>query len=331
MKAAVYKEYGNSEVLRIEQRDNPVPGENEVMVRVMASSVNFGDRIARNFSNLTFNEFNMPAIFFWLARVAFGFNTPKKETLGNEFAGIIEAVGKNVKKFQKGDPVFGYTGEKMGCYAQYICVAENGYIALKPGNISFEEAAGIPYGALMAMNILKKADIQTGYSILIIGASGGIGSAMVQLLKQKNAEVTGVCGRGRMEYVKAIGADRVIDYTTENIIDTTEKFNVVIDILGRNSFSKIKPLLKKNGLYLPVSFKAGKLMQMFWTKLFCNKKIICVLAVPAKEDMQTVAGWVGSGKLKCLPDKTFPLENISDAHRYAESGDRRGCILIKID
>ena len=194
MKAVVYTEYGDPDVLNIKEVEKPYPKGNEVLIRIHAVSVNYGDIIARNFKNISTKEFNMPLLFWILARFGFGLNNPKRKILGNTFAGEIETIGNDVKQFREGEQVFGYTGEKMGGYAEYLCMPENGIIAVKPSNMTYEEASVIPYGTIMALNLLKKANIQKGQKVLIIGASGGIGSAAVQLAKHHfGAEVTGVC------------------------------------------------------------------------------------------------------------------------------------------
>ena len=193
MKAIVFEEYGSPDELKLREVEKPVPKDNEIRIRIKATSVNFGDLMARNFKAVSPSKFNMPFLFWLPARLYFGFNKPKVNILGSELAGDVESVGKDVTRFKKGDQVFGYPGQSMGAYADYLCMPENGCVAIKPNNMSYEEAAVVPYGAIMALGLLRKANIQPGQKVLINGASGGIGSAAVQIAKHHfGAEVTGV-------------------------------------------------------------------------------------------------------------------------------------------
>ena len=213
MKAVVYTEFGPPDVLQITEVEKPEPRDNEIRIRNYATTVNIGDIWARNFKEITPSRFTMPLLLWLPSRMYFGFNRPKINILGSEFAGEVEAVGKDVKRFRQGDQVFGYRGQSMGANAQYLCMSEDGLVATKPANMTYEEAATVPYGALTALSLLRKVSIQRGQKVLINGASGSIGSAAVQLAKYSGAEVTGVCGTSRLEFVKALGADKVIDYT----------------------------------------------------------------------------------------------------------------------
>jgi len=281
MKAIVYTEYGEPDVLKIQEVEKPYPKANEILIRVQAVSVNYGDLIARNFKNISTREFNMPLLIWILARFSFGLQKPKLKILGNTFAGEIESIGNDVKRFKIGDPVFGYTGEKMGGYAEYVCMPENSILAVKPSNMTYEEASVIPYGTIMALNLLKKVNIQKGQKMLVIGASGGIGSAVVQLAKHYfGAEVTGVCGTLRLDFVKKLGADKVIDYTKVDYLQPVEKYDVIFDILGKGSFSQCKKSLQEKGVYLLSSFKSRKLLQMLWTSIKGGKKVVCAIATP---------------------------------------------------
>lgn len=331
MKAIVYTEYGEPDVLKIQEVEKPYPKGNEVLIRIRAVSVNYGDIIARNFKNISTQEFNMPLLFWILARFGFGLNNPKRKILGNTFAGQIETIGNDVKQFREGEQVFGYIGEKMGGYAEYLCMPENGIIAVKPSNMTYEEASIIPYGTIMALNLLKKANIQKGQKVLIIGASGGIGSAAVQLAKHHfDTEVTGVCGTPGLEFVKALGADKVIDYTKEDSIQFEETYDIIFDILGKGSFSQYKKSLKETGVYLLSSFKSKKLLQMLWTSIKGGKKVVCAIATPETEDLIFIKKLVEEGKIKSVIDKCFPLEQTAEAHKYYETGNKRGNIVIKV-
>ena len=332
MKAIVFTEYGSSDVLKIKEVAKPTPKDNEILVKVYAASVNFGDLMARNFGNITLNEFNMPAPLYLPSRMAFGWNKPKVNILGSELAGEVEAVGKDVKKFKVGDQIFAYAGMGMGANAEYVCIPESGSVALKPANLTYQEAATLPYGAVMAASLLAKANIQRGQKVLINGASGGIGSMAVQLAKYYGAEVTGVCGTPRLEFVKSLGADKVIDYTKQDFTQNGETYDLIFEILGRSSFSKIKRSLKPDGIYLAASFKMKALLQMLWTSIIGSKqKVICAFANETPDSLIFVKKLVEEGKIKAIVDKSFPMEQAAEAHRYVESGYKKGNVVITME
>ncbi len=328
MKAIVYTEYGSPEVLHLADVAKPAPKDNEVLIRVRATAVTFGDLMARNYKAISPRTFNMPAILWLLAKVSFGLQKPKRAILGSELAGEVEAIGAAVTRFKPGDQVFGYRGENMGAYAEYICMPEDGVVALKPANLTYEEAAAIPYGSIMALNLLKKANLQPGQKVLINGASGGIGSAAVQLAKHFGAEVTGVCGTPRLDFVKALGADHVIDYTREDFTQNGETYDLIFDILGKSSFSRCKHSLTPNGRLLYASFKMKQLLQMLWTSGSNGQKVICAIAPGSRADLLTIKELVEAGKIKAIIDKCYPLEQTAQAHRYMESGHRQGNVVM---
>lgn len=331
MKAILYSEYGGPDVLHLQEVEKPCPKSNEVLVRVHAVSVNYGDIIARNFKNLPAGEFNMLSVFRVFARIGFGFSRPKRQILGNTFAGEIETVGSDVKQFRAGDQVFGYTGENMGAYAEYLCIPEDGIIAPKPSNMTYKEASAVPYGATMALCLLRKVNIQKGQRVILIGASGAIGSAALQLASHYfGAEVTGVCSAQGMEYVKSLGAGKVIDYKKENFTKNGESYDLIIDILGRGSFSKYRASLRPNGIYLPVSFKTSKLLQMLRTSVSGGKKVICALAVPGQKDLEFIREFFEERDLRIAVDKSFPLEKAAEAHRYVEAGSKKGAVILTV-
>ncbi len=262
--------------------------------------------------------------------MVFGFRKPKIKILGSEFAGVIESAGKEVQLFKQGDQVFGYRGMNMGANAEYLCMPEAGLVAIKPANMTYEEAAAVPYGALTALSLLRKVNIQRGQKVLINGASGGIGSAAVQLAKYFGAEVTGVCSAPRLEFVKSLGADKVIDYTKEDFTSNGETYDLIFDILGKSSFSRCKNSLKPNGRYLLASFKMKQLFQMLWTSKIGNKKVICALSSENPKDLIFIKELVEAGKIKSVIDRRYPLEQTAEAHRYIETGHKKGNIIITV-
>jgi len=328
MKAIIFKEYGSPDVLHLAEMPKPAPNENEILVRVRATPVNYGDLTARNFANA---EFNMPAFLYLPARLSFGWNKPKNNILGSELAGKVVAVGDQVTKFKPGDEVFAYVGMNMGANAEYICICENGLVALKPANLSFDEAATLPYGAIMAAGLLKKANLQPGKKILINGASGGIGALAVQLARHFGAEVTGVCSTPRLDYVRSLGADQVIDYTRQDFTQNGETYDVIFDILGRSSFAHCKNSLKPDGIYLLASFKGRALLDMVWTTITgSQKKVVCAMTSEDVASLMLIKELAEAGKVKALIDQRFPLEQTAEAHRYVESGRKQGNVVISV-
>jgi len=330
MKAVVYTEFGPPDVLQLKEVQKPAPKDNEVLIRVHAAPVSYGDLAARNFKNISSREFNMPLPLLLPTRMYFGFTKPKISILGSEFAGEVESAGKDVKLFKAGDQVMGYLGQRMGAYAEYLCMPESGSLAIKPANMTYAEAAAVPYGAIIATSLLGKGNLQRGHKVLINGASGGIGSAAVQIARYYGAEVTGVCGTPRLEYVKSLGADRVIDYTEEDFAQNGETYDLIFDILGRSSYSRCKNSLKPKGIYLLASFKMKALLQMLWTGMVGSKKVICVLSSEKSEDLVFVKELIEAGKYKSIVDRCYPLEQAAEAHRYAESGLKRGQVVITV-
>jgi NADPH:quinone reductase-like Zn-dependent oxidoreductase len=331
MNAMVYGQYGPPEVLQLKEVEKPVPKDHEILVKIYATSVSYGDITARNFKNISPGQFSMPMLLWLPTRATFGLRKPRKKILGSEFAGEIEDTGKDVKLFKKGDQVFGYCGPSFGAEAEYLCMPENGIVALKPANMTYEEAAVVPYGAIMALNILRKVNIQYGQKVLINGASGGIGSAAVQLAKYYfGAEVTGVCSTPGLEMVKFLGADKVIDYTREDFTQNGQTYDLIFDILGKSSFSRCKKSLKPNGRYLLASFKTGQLFQMLWTSMLSSQKVICAMAAENNEDLNFIKKLVEAGKLRSVIDKRYPLEQAAEAHRHFEKGQKTGKVVITV-
>jgi NADPH:quinone reductase-like Zn-dependent oxidoreductase len=330
MKAITYTEYGSPDVLHLTEVPKPTPKDNEILIRVRATPVNIGDLWARNFKQFTARSFSMPGPLWLPARLAFGWNKPKVNILGSEFSGDVEAVGRNVTQFKKGDPVFGYRGQKLGANVEYLTMPEDGMVTHKPTKLTYEEAATIPYGSLTALNLLRKVSIQPGQKVLINGASGGIGSYALQLAKYYGAEVTGVCGTPRLDFVKALGADHVIDYTREDFTRNGETYDLIFDIMNKSSFARIKNSLTANGRYLLASFKLKQLFQMLWTSRRDGKKVICTLSSETPDDLRLVRELVEEGKIRTIVDQCFPLEQAADAHRYVESGHKKGNVVLVV-
>jgi NADPH:quinone reductase-like Zn-dependent oxidoreductase len=330
MKAVVYKEYGPPEVLQLQEVEKPAPNEDQVLIKVHATLVSFGQVIARDFT-FSPREFWLPILLLPIARMEIGFRRPKHEILGSEFAGEIESVGQDVKSFKQGDQVFGF-GSSFGAYAEYVCMPEDGVLALKPANMTYEEAAAVPHGALTALFFITKASIQPGEKVLINGASGGIGQFAVQLAKTFGAEVTGVCSTTKLELVRSLGADEVIDYTQDDFTKNGQTYDVIFDTARVTSFSRCKSSLKRNGRYLLAVFGMRELVQMLWTSMVrAGKKVICGMAPIKKQDLIFLKGLVEAGKLRTVIDRRYPLEQTAEAHSYFESGRRKGYVVVTLE
>jgi NADPH:quinone reductase-like Zn-dependent oxidoreductase len=260
----------------------------------------------------------------------FGFRKPRHNILGSELAGEVESVGKDVRSFKPGDKVFGFSAS-FGAYAEYACLPQDGVVAIKPANMTYEEAAAVPHGALTALFFMRKANIQSGEKVLINGASGGIGQFAVQLAKYFGAEVTGVCSSTKMELVRSLGADEVIDYTKEDFTQNGQTYDVIFDTARVTTFSKCKGALAQNGRYLLAVFGMRELFQMLWTSILGGKKVIPGLAPIQKEGLIFLKELIEAGKLKAVIDRSYLLEQIAEAHRYFETGQRKGYIVVTVE
>jgi NADPH:quinone reductase-like Zn-dependent oxidoreductase len=322
MKAVVCTKYGPPEVLQLQEVEKPAPKDNEIMVRVHASTVTTGDCRIRRFTW---------ARWFWLpGRIIYGLTKPRKKTPGCDLAGEIESVGKDVKLFKVGDQIFGYTkGIRFnGCNAEYKCLPEEGLVAVKPANITYEEAAAVPIGGLTALHLLKKGNIQSGQKVLIFGASGSVGTFAVQLAKYFGAEVTGVCSTANIEMVKTLGADKVIDYTQEDFTENSDTYDIIFDTVIKTSFSRCKSSLKGGGIFLTTDWP---FLEALWTSMISSKKVIIGIAPPRNENLIFLKELIEAEQLRSVIDKTYPLEQIVEAHRYVEKGHKKGHVVITVE
>jgi NADPH:quinone reductase-like Zn-dependent oxidoreductase len=317
MKAVVHDRYGPPEVLRIEDVERPVPADDEVLVRIHATTVNRTDCHRR-----------AAKPFLW--RFFSGLLRPKHRVLGGEMAGTIEAVGVAVSEFAVGDHVFGTSGPKLGGHAEYLCRSESGLIAHKPSGLSFEEAAAIPDGALSALTCVRRARLKEGQKILVYGASGSIGTAGVQLARHFDADVTAVCNTKNLELARTLGADKVIDYTQDDFTKSAETYDVVFDAVGKLTFGRCKPSLKPGGIYIATdglrNFPLG-----LWTSRFGDKRVSLPLPDWKKEDMLFLKELIEAGRYRAVIDRSYPLEDVVEATRYVETGQKTGNVVLTLN
>ena len=323
MKAFVYRRYGGPDVVELAELPRPVPRANEVLVKILATTVTSGDWRVRTL--------HVPTGLGLVARLAIGFTRPRQPIMGSEMAGTIESVGKDVTRFRVGDEVFGFPGGAMGCHAQYRTMPEDGRIARKPANLSFEEAASLPFGASTSLHYLRKAKIKPGDAVLVIGASGGVGSAMVQLAKHFGAQVTGVTSTNNLALVASLGADRVIDYTREDFTARGETYDIVVDTVGKTPFARCKRILKDKGRLLAVAAGLPEMLASLWAPLTGSQRVI---AGPAEErvgDIPEIAALAEAGALKPVIDRRYRFAQMPEAHAYVETGRKRGSVVVSVE
>ncbi|MCZ6715535.1 MAG: NAD(P)-dependent alcohol dehydrogenase [Gammaproteobacteria bacterium] len=323
MKAIIWTKYGSPDVLELKEVEKPTPRDNEVLIKIIAATVFTGDCEMRGF--------DFP-ISFWLPlRLLFGLRKPRIKILGQELAGEIEAVGTEVTQFQKGDEVFAPTDRRFGAYAEYICLPSTHPMAIKPANMSYEEAATIPIGGLNALHFLRKGNIQSGEKVLIYGAAGGIGTFAVQIAKMFGAEVSAVDSTRKLDMLRSIGADHVIDYTQEDFTKNGETYDVIVDVVGKSSFSRSLRSLKQDGRYILGNPRLTGMIKGLWTSITSSKKVIIALAGYRTDDLVFLKELVEAGKIKSVIDRRYPLEQVAVAHRYVETGQKKGNVVITLE
>ena len=321
MKAIVYTEYGSPEVLHLQEVPKPIPKDNEVLIKIHATTVNRNDC-----------GFRKPEYPF-IIRPINGLFKPKRKILGTELAGEIESIGKNVKTFKPGDKVFGLSAWKFGAHAEYISVPEDGSISLMPTNISYNEAAAICDGAYLALNNLRKINFKKIKSILINGASGSIGSSAVQLAKYYGTSITGLCNTKNLELIKSLGADFVIDYTKEDFTKNGQHYDVVFDAVGKSSFFKCKKILNSGGTYFSteLGYLSQNIFLALFTRLFNGKKVLFPIPKDRKEDIVFFKELIEAGKYRAVVDRVYPMNQFVEATKYVETGMKTGSVVISID
>ncbi|MEZ4699727.1 MAG: NAD(P)-dependent alcohol dehydrogenase [Rhodothermales bacterium] len=322
MKAIVYSAYGSPDVLRIQDVPTPTPADNEVLVRIHATTVTAGDRRARSL--------DLPAGFGLVGRLIFGVTKPRQSILGTELSGVVEAVGERVTRFKPGDAVFAFSGAGMGAYAEYRTLAEDGPIAPKPANLSFDEAAALSFGGATMLHFYKKAVLKAGDRVLVVGASGGVGTAAVQLAKHAGAHVTGVTSGRNADLVRSLGADEVIDYTKEDFSKNGKTYDVIVDTVGTAPYPVSKGSLAPGGRLLLIMSELPGMLSAPWYSMTTDKTVIAGPAAEKPEYIAQLAELAEAGAYRAVIDRTYSMEDAAEAHRYVDTGRKRGSVVIEI-
>ena len=322
MKAIVWSKYGPPDVLHLKEVEKPTPKDNEVLIRVYAATVTAGDCELR--------RFDIPVYLWLFVRIMIGIRKPKIKILGQELSGEIESVGKEVTQFKKGDSVFAATEMHLGAYAEYACLPGSVVMAIKPANMTYEEAATVPTGGINALHFLKKGNIRSGQKVLINGAGGSIGTYAVQIAKSYGAHVTCVDSKGKLDMLRSIGSDQVIDYTQEDFTRNGKTYDIIIDVVGKISFSGSVGSLSQNGRYILGNPRPSGMIKGLWTSMTSGKKVISELASYKPEDLIFLKELIEAGKIKSVIDRKYSLEKVAEAHSYVETGQKTGNVVISI-
>jgi NADPH:quinone reductase-like Zn-dependent oxidoreductase len=322
MKAVVYERYGPPGVLQVREVEKPTAGENEVLIKTQATTVTSADWRVRSL--------NVPAGFGFISRLVFGVSRPKQPILGSEISGEIEAVGKNVSKFKIGDQVFAFSDPGMGCHAEYKCMPEDGAVALKPPDLTYGEAAALSFGGTTALDFFRRGKLRSGERVLVIGASGAVGTAAVQLARHFGADVTGLCSTANVALVRSLGASHVIDYTKEDFTQNGETYDVIVDTAGTAPYPRSRASLKEGGRLLVVLGGLPDMLQIPWVAMTSSKKVIAGPAAGRAEDLRFLAGLAVAGAFKPVIDRCYPFEQIVEAHRYVDTGRKKGNVIITL-
>ena len=323
MMAVICARYGSPDVLRLSEVKKPAPKDDEVLIRVHATTVARGDCELR--------MFEFPLSLQLIGRAAFGFRGPRRKILGQELAGEVESVGSAVKLFRKGDRVFALTGLHLGAYAEYDCLPEKGLISAMPANMSYEEAAAVPVGGLHALHFLSRANLKRGQSHVVIGAGGSIGTFAVQIAKAFGAEVTGVDIGGKLDLVRSLGADYVVDYTTEDFTKSGKTYDIVFDAVGKSSFSGSLRSLREGGLYLLGNPGMSQWVRGRWASLTGGKRVIAGMTRYRAGDLASLTELIEAGKVRSVIDRRYRLDQIVEAHRYVDTGQKTGNVVVTVD
>jgi NADPH:quinone reductase-like Zn-dependent oxidoreductase len=320
MRAAVYDTYGSPDVVKIKDIPKPTPKDDEMLIKVHATTVSSGDWRARSLE--------VPRGFGVMVRLFFGVFKPRQPILGTELAGEIESVGPDVTRFKAGDQVFAFTGAAMGCHVEYKCLAQTAAVVSKPSNLTYDEAAALSFGGTTALGFLRRGRIQKGEKVLVNGASGTVGTAAVQLARHFGAEVTGVCSTSNLELVRSIGAAQVIDYTKEDFTRNGATYDIILDTAGTAPYSRCKDSLKDGGRLLVVLGTLGDLLLAPWVSLTTGKKMMAGPTGGPVEDLRFLGKLAESGEFKPVIDRSYPLEQIADAHRRVDTGHKKGSVVV---